>query len=488
MSQEVRNLEPKVLWNKFADLNAVPRPSKKEERVIAFMMKFGQELGFNTIKDEVGNVIIKKPATAGMENRKTIVMQSHLDMVHQKNNDTDFDFDTQGIEMYVDGEWVRAKGTTLGADNGLGVATIMAILESTSIPHPAIEALFTIDEETGMTGAMGLKGGLLEGEILLNLDTEEDDEIDIGCAGGVDVTAVAEYDEEDTPADAVGYTITVKGLNGGHSGMDIDKGLGNANKIMNRLLFNGFEDFGLQISTIHGGSLRNAIPRESIAQVAIAPIYDEAFTYDMQEVINEIKAEFKTTEPNLEILIEKSATTPTKVMPPMAQFYMVRSIYTAHNGVYRMSADFDNLVETSNNVAKITVVDGKLTVQCLTRSSVETSKFDLANALRSAFELMGCEVTFGGSYPGWTPNANSEILDVLTSIYEKQNGTKPHVVACHAGLECGILGTNYPEMDMISFGPTIKGAHSPDERANITSAQKYWKFVLEILANIPLKK
>lgn len=488
MSQEVRNLEPKVLWNKFADLNAVPRPSKKEERVIAFMMKFGQELGLNTIKDEVGNVIIKKPATAGMENRKTIVMQSHLDMVHQKNNDTDFDFDTQGIEMYVDGEWVRAKGTTLGADNGLGVATIMAILESTSIPHPAIEALFTIDEETGMTGAMGLKGGLLEGEILLNLDTEEDDEIDIGCAGGVDVTAVAEYDEEDTPADAVGYTITVKGLNGGHSGMDIDKGLGNANKIMNRLLFNGFENFGLQISTIHGGSLRNAIPRESIAQVAIAPIYDEAFTYDMQEIINEIKAEFKTTEPNLEIIIEKSTTAPTKVMPPMAQFYMVRSIYTAHNGVYRMSADFDNLVETSNNIAKITVADGNLTVQCLTRSSVETSKFDLANALRSAFELMGCEVTFGGSYPGWTPNANSEILDVLTSIYEKQNGTKPHVVACHAGLECGILGTNYPEMDMISFGPTIKGAHSPDERANITSAQKYWKFVLEILANIPLKK
>ena len=487
MSQEVRNLEPKELWNKFADLNAVPRPSKKEERVIEFMMKFGQELGLNTIKDEVGNVIIKKPATAGMENRKTIVMQSHLDMVHQKNNDMDFDFDTQGIEMYVDGEWVRAKGTTLGADNGIGVATIMAILESTTIPHPAIEALFTIDEETGMTGAMGLKGGLLEGEILLNLDTEEDDEIDIGCAGGVDVTAVAEYDEEVTPADAVGYTITVKGLNGGHSGMDIDKGLGNANKIMNRLLFNGFEDFGLQISTIHGGSLRNAIPRESIAQVAIAPIYDEAFTFNIQEIINEIKAEFKTTEPNLEIVIEKSATSPTKVMPPMAQFYMVRSIYAAHNGVYRMSADFDNLVETSNNIAKITVADGKLTVQCLTRSSVETSKFDLANALRSAFELMGCEVTFGGSYPGWTPNANSEILDVLTSIYEKQNGTKAHVVACHAGLECGILGINYPEMDMISFGPTIKGAHSPDERANITSAQKYWKFVLEILENIPVK-
>lgn len=487
MSQEVRNLEPKALWNKFADLNAVPRPSKKEERVIAFMMDFGKKLGFETLKDEVGNVIIKKPATAGMENRKTIVMQSHLDMVHQKNNDTNFDFDTQGIEMYVDGDWVRAKGTTLGADNGLGVATIMAVLESTDIPHPAIEALFTIDEETGMTGAMGLKGGLLEGQILLNLDTEEDDEIDIGCAGGVDVTAVAEYDEEDTPADSVGYRITVKGLNGGHSGMQIHEGLGNANKIMNRLLYSGYEDFGLQISKINGGSLRNAIPRESVAEVIIAEMYDEAFEFDMQEIINDIKAEFKTTEPNLQIVIEKLDQVPAKVLPSMAQFYLVRALYTAHNGVYRMSADFDNLVETSNNIAKVTVGGGTLKIECLTRSSVESSKFDLANALRSAFELMGCEVTFSGSYPGWTPNPNSEILDVLTAIYEKQNGSKAHVVACHAGLECGILGQNYPGMDMISFGPTIKGAHSPDERASISSAQKYWKFVLEILANIPVK-
>ncbi len=487
MSQEIRNLEPKALWNKFADLNAVPRPSKKEERVIAFMKDFGKKLGLETIEDEVGNVIIKKPATAGMENRKTIVMQSHLDMVHQKNNDTVFDFDTQGIEMYVDNGWVRAKGTTLGADNGLGVATIMAILESTDIPHPAIEALFTIDEETGMTGAMGLKGGLLDGEILLNLDTEEDDEIDIGCAGGIDVTATAEYDEEDTPEGSVGYAITVKGLNGGHSGMDINKGLGNANKIMNRLLFDGFDNFGLQISEIKGGSLRNAIPRESVAKVIIAKVYDEAFVFDMQEIVNEIKTEFKTMEPNLEILFEKLETVPTKVMPSIAQFYFVRAMYTAHNGVYRMSADFDDLVETSNNIAKVIVGEGKLSVQCLTRSSVESSKMDLANALRSAFELMGCEVEFTGSYPGWTPNAKSEILDILTGIYEKQNGSKPNVVACHAGLECGILGTNYPEMDMISFGPTIKGAHSPDERADIASAQKYWKFVLEILKNIPSK-
>ena len=389
--------------------------------------------------------------------------------------------------MYVDGDWVRAKGTTLGADNGLGVAAIMAILESTNIPHPAIEALFTIDEETGMTGALNLKGGILQGQILLNLDTEEDDEIDIGCAGGIDVTATAEYDEDETPEGSVGYTITVKGLKGGHSGMDIHKGLGNANKIMNRLLFDGFDNFGLQISEIKGGSLRNAIPRESLAKVIIAQVYDEAFVFDMQQIVNEIKAEFKTTEPNLEVVFEKVEVAPAKVMPSIAQFYFVRSMYTAHNGVYRMSADFDDLVETSNNIAKVIVGEGKLSVQCLTRSSVETSKFDLANALRSAFELMGCEVEFSGSYPGWTPNSESEILDVLVSIYEKQNGEKPKVVACHAGLECGILGTNYPDMNMISFGPSIHGAHSPDERASISSSQKFWKFLLEILATIPVK-
>ena len=487
MSQEIRNLEPKALWNKFADLNAVPRPSKKEERVIEFMKNFGKSLGLETFEDEIRNVIIRKPATAGMENRKAIVLQGHLDMVHQKNSDTVFDFDTQGIDMYVDGDWVRAKGTTLGADNGLGVAAIMAILESTNIPHPAIEALFTIDEETGMTGALNLKGGILQGQILLNLDTEEDDEIDIGCAGGIDVTATAEYDEDETPEGSVGYTITVKGLKGGHSGMDIHKGLGNANKIMNRLLFDGFDNFGLQISEIKGGSLRNAIPRESLAKVIIAQVYDEAFVFDMQQIINEIKAEFKTTEPNLEVVFEKVEVAPAKVMPSIAQFYFVRSMYTAHNGVYRMSADFDDLVETSNNIAKVIVGEGKLSVQCLTRSSVETSKFDLANALRSAFELMGCEVEFSGSYPGWTPNSESEILDVLVLIYEKQNGEKPKVVACHAGLECGILGTNYPDMDMISFGPTIHGAHSPDERASISSSQKFWKFLLEILATIPVK-
>jgi dipeptidase D len=487
MSQEIRNLEPKDLWNKFADLNAVPRPSKKEDRVIEFMKNFGTSLGLETFEDEIRNVIIRKPATAGMENRKPIVLQGHLDMVCQKNNDTNFDFDTQGIDMYVDGDWVRARGTTLGADNGLGVAMMMAILESKTIAHPAIDALFTIDEETGMTGALNLKGGILKGEILLNMDTEEDDEIGIGCAGGIDVTANRSYNEEETPKGSVGYTISVKGLNGGHSGMDIHKGLGNANKIMNRLLFDGFENFGLQIAEISGGSLRNAIPRESNAKVIVASMYDEAFVFDMQEIIGDIKAEFKTMEPNLTIEIEKSEL-PSKVMDLGVQEGLIRGIYAAHNGVYRMSADIPGLVETSNNIARVIVKEGEITIQNLTRSSVESSKFDLANALRSAYELFGCEVECSGSYPGWTPNVNSEILDLLVKIYEKQNGSKPNVAACHAGLECGILGTNYPEMDMISFGPTIHGAHSPDERASISSSQKFYKFVLEILENIPERK
>ncbi|MCL4128681.1 UNVERIFIED_CONTAM: hypothetical protein GTU68_029487 [Idotea baltica] len=484
MSQDIRQLEPKQLWNKFADLNAVPRPSKKEERVIAFMKDFGKNLNLETIEDEVGNVIIKKPATAGMENKTTVVMQSHLDMVHQKNNGTVFDFDTQGIEMYIDGDWVRAKGTTLGADNGLGVATIMAILESTDIPHPAIEALFTIDEETGMTGAMGLKGGLLSGGILLNLDTEEDDEIGVGCAGGIDVTATRPYNEEETPEFKIGYKVTVKGLQGGHSGMQIHEGLGNANKIMNRVLFDGFENFGLRISEIDGGSLRNAIPRESSALVAIDAIHEEAFILETKRQADTIKTEFKTMEPDLEISISKTET-PEKIMDLGIQEGLTRAIYAACNGVYRMSADIPNLVETSNNVARVIVKNGEVKIGCLTRSSVESAKWDLVNTLRATFELTGCEVDASDDYPGWAPNMNSPILKVMEVLYEELNGEKPHVAACHAGLECGILGQNYPEMDMISFGPTIKGAHSPDERAQISSVQKYWKFVLEILKRIP---
>jgi dipeptidase D len=486
MNSEIRQLEPKALWNKFADLNAVPRPSKKEERVIQFMIDFGKNLGLETLKDKVGNVIIKKPATQGFEDRKTIVMQSHLDMVHQKNNDTDFNFEVQGIEMFIDGDWVRAKGTTLGADNGLGVATIMAILESKNIEHPAIEALFTIDEETGMTGAKGLEAGLLKGDILLNLDTEEDDEIGVGCAGGVDITATRTYTIEETPEFKTGFKITVKGLNGGHSGMDIHKGLGNANKIMNRLLFDGFEKFGLRISEIDGGSLRNAIPRESNAIVTIDTIHEAIFNSEMLEIANKIKTEFKTIEPNLAIIISKTET-PSYIMDLGVQEGITRALYAACNGVYRMSADIPDLVETSNNIARVIIKDGAIKIGCLTRSSVESSKWDLANALRATFELTGCEVDFAGDYPGWIPNMDSSILKVMSNLYKKINGKEAHVAACHAGLECGILGTNYPDMDMISFGPNIRGAHSPDERAQISSVQKYWKFLLEILKQIPKK-
>ena len=487
MSSEIRQLQPQSLWKHFVDLNAVPRPSKKEERVIQFMKDFGTQLGLETFEDDIRNVIIRKPATKGMENRKAIVLQSHLDMVHQKNNDTIFDFDKEGINMTIDGDWVRAKGTTLGADNGIGVATIMAILASNDIPHPAIDALFTIDEETGMTGALNLKGGILKGEILLNLDTEQDDEIDIGCAGGIDVTAKRSYQEENIPADHIGYTLTVSGLNGGHSGMDIHKGLGNANMLMNRILYAISRELNARVTSINGGSLRNAIPRESVSVVTIAKDSESQMSILISALSEEIKAEYITMEPGLNITMV-SVAIPQKGMKADDQTRILNAIYTANNGVYRMSADIPDLVETSNNVARVLLENGELMIGCLTRSSVESSKMDLANALRAAFELAGCDVVFSGNYPGWTPNVHSPILKTMEGIYEKLFNEKPKVVACHAGLECGILGANYPGMDMISFGPTILGAHSPDERVSISSVQKYWKFVLEILKEIPTIK
>ena len=486
MSTSVRNLEPKEVWNMFADLNAVPRPSKKEERVIQFMVDFGKKLNLETFVDKVGNVIITKPATKGLENRKTVVLQSHLDMVHQKNSDTIFNFEKEGIKMLIQGDWVTADGTTLGADNGLGVASIMAVLASTEIEHPNLEALFTIDEETGMTGAMGLEGGILKGEILLNLDTEEDDEIGMGCAGGIDVTAIRTYSEELVPETATAFTISVKGLNGGHSGMDIIKGLGNANKIMNRLLFEGYTNYGLKISEVNGGSLRNAIPRESFALVTIDTASKEFFLLKTSELINNIKEEFSTIESNLIIEIQETQL-PEKVMELEIQEGFLKSTYAAFNGVYRMSPDIENLVETSNNIARVIVKSGQIKIGCLTRSSSETNKIDLANSLKSAYELSGFSVELSGEYPGWQPNINSEILDIVSNLYENLHGEKAKVEACHAGLECGILGQNYPEIDMVSFGPTIRGAHSPDERASISSTKKFWRFLIEILGNIPKK-
>ena len=482
---EILNLEPKALWKNFAALNSVPRPSKKEERVRQFIIKFGENLGLRVETDEVGNVLIKKPATAGMEDRKTIVMQSHLDMVCQKNNDVDFDFDTQGIEMYIENnQFVTANGTTLGADNGIGVATIMAILEAKDIPHPEIEAFFTIDEETGMTGALGLKGGFLSGEILLNLDTEEDNELDIGCAGGIDVTAKKQYVEESVEGQTL--VITLKGLNGGHSGMQIHEGLGNSNKLIARLLNIGLS-FDLQIAQMEGGSLRNAIPREAWAKIVIPTSSVVDFKNAFESLRLEIIEEYQILEANLSITLEEIEAVAT-AMSIIDSKVFVQSIMAAFNGVYRMSPDVVGLVETSNNVARVEVIEGKIKVLCLTRSSVESNKMALAETLKSSFELAEYDVKFSGSYPGWKANPHSEILELMKSIYVKQNGEEPKVVACHAGLECGIIGTNYPGLDMISFGPNISGAHSPDEKVEIISVQKYWKYLLEVLKEIPKKK
>lgn len=484
MPKTVRELEPVEIWNHFVDLNSVPRPSKKEDRIIEFMMQFGKGLGLETSKDEIGNVIIKKPASKGMESKKTIVLQSHLDMVHQKNGSTTFDFDKQGIEMFVEDDWVKANGTTLGADNGIGVASIMTVLASTTIAHPAIEALFTIDEETGMTGALNLKGGLLNGKILLNLDTEDDNELTIGCAGGIDVTATGSYTLEAAPPDVSIYKVFVTGLTGGHSGMDIYKGRGNANKIMNRILLNAFEKFGIQIISIDGGSLRNAIPRESVAEFVIPEKDEKAFESFIKEIEFELKAECKTTDPNLSVRIEKIEEK-RRVLQKGFQGKLMKSLYACANGVYRMSPDILHLVQTSNNLARVLVKDGEYSIQCLTRSSVNSEKMDLANTLKYTFELIGARVEFKGSYPGWTPNPDASIVKIMSELYKELYNENALVSACHAGLECGILGTNYPEMEMISFGPNIRGAHSPDEKAQISSVQKFWSFFLETLKRIP---
>ena len=479
----VRDLEPKTLWNHFADLNAVPRASKKEERVIQFMIDFARKHQLEASKDAVGNVLIRKPGSKGYEDRPVVVMQSHLDMVHQKNTDTDFDFATQGIDMYVDGDWVKARGTTLGADNGIGVATIMSLLSAEDIAHPPLEALFTIDEETGMTGALELKGGWLKGNILLNLDTEDDQELTIGCAGGVDLTASRAMQAEPTPDGMESFEIKVSGLSGGHSGMDIHKGLANANKLMNRLLWKANESFGLRVASIQGGGLRNAIPRESIAQVCLPAEKVAVYKEELDRRAAEISREYKTTDPHLQINF--APVTPIEfVILEILQRQMTAALYTAPNGIYRMSPDIENLVQTSNNIAKVAIDTQSCEILCLTRSSVDSEKFDLVNALTAAFEAAGCSVSEGGLYPGWEPAPKSGLVEMMTALYRELFDEEPHVNAVHAGLECGILSTNYPDLDMISFGPNIRGAHSPDERCQISSVQKYWKYLLEALKRI----
>lgn len=483
MSDVIRQLEPTALWTHFAALNAVPRPSKKETKVIAFIRKFGEDLKLETLEDAVGNVIIRKPATKGKEDRPTIVLQSHLDMVHQKNAATQFDFDKEGIRMVLDNDWVSADGTTLGADNGIGVAAIMALLGSTDIPHPPLEALFTIDEETGMTGAMALEGGLLHGKYMLNLDTEDDRELTIGCAGGVDVTATGIYPIEHVPAGSSAFRLGVTGLTGGHSGMDIHLGRGNANKLMNRLLHEATSKLGLRVASMDGGSLRNAIPRESFSIVLVPDSQEAGLRKLISNQTRILQEEYKKTDPGLQIQLEP-ADLPDGLMSDEFHADLLRAIYACPNGIHRMSPDIDGLVQTSNNLARVIAGEGKYTVMCLTRSSVESEKFDLAEAIRSTFELVGADVAFEGSYPGWTPRPEAAIVTLMTKLYKDLYKEEPHVNACHAGLECGILGQNYPKMEMISFGPNIRGAHSPDEKVQVSSVQKFWQFLTTTLDKV----
>lgn len=480
MSDQIRQLEPKAPWGLFADLNAIPRASKKEERIAQWVKDFGKKHGLETLTDDFGNVILKKPATPGREKRPVTILQGHLDMVHSKNADVSFDFDKQGIEMYLDGDWVRARGTTLGADNGLGVAAILAVLASKDIAHPALEALFTLDEEQGLSGAKMLGRGLLKGKVLLNLDTEEDHVLTIGCAGGIDTLIDWTYKEDIAPLNLTAYSVKVSSLQGGHSGMDINSGRGNANKILARALM-ALMPAGLRLSSFDGGNLRNEIPREARAVVLVKNT--KRFAKLLQSTLKEIAVEYQTTEPNLKITAEE-VQNPLNVMRKGDQAKFLNAIRAVQNGVYRMSPEIPGLVEASTNLAKITLGEGKLTIGSLQRSSVESSKADVAAAFRAPFDLIGAKVQTGSEYPGWKPNPSSKVVQKMAELYEKRFGHAPVIEACHAGLECGIIGEAYKGLDMVSFGPLIQGAHSPDERASVSSFAKFWGYYLEVLGAI----
>jgi len=486
MSKDILKLQPESLWKNFYSLTQIPRPSKKEAKVIEFMKKFGEDLGLETLVDEVGNVIIKKPATEGMENRKGIVLQGHLDMVPQKNSDSNHDFEKDAIDAYVDGDWVTAKGTTLGADNGMGVAAAMALLEAKDIEHGSIEALFTIDEETGMTGAEGLKAGLLDGDILLNMDSEDEGELYIGCAGGVNTNASLDYTEEEVPEAVVAYKVTVKGLKGGHSGLDINLGRGNANKILNALLFTSADKFGLRMANFEGGNLRNAIPRESFATVVVPTDSQEDFEKFVAAFTKIVQDEFKKDDPGVEVTAE-TAELPTKVVAQAAQASLFKAVADCPNGATAMSKELKDIVETSTNLAIVKAGNGKMEMASLQRSLTEEGKDKLAADVRASHEAAGFQAESSGDYPGWKPNPSSSILKEMKEIYNTKYGKVPEVKVIHAGLECGLLGSVYTNWDMISFGPTIRWPHSPDEKVNIATVQKFWDFLLLTLKNAPEK-
>jgi dipeptidase D len=486
MSKDILNLEPKALWKHFYSLTQIPRPSKHEQKIEEFIVKFGKDLGLETIIDEVGNVIIRKPATPGMEKRKGVILQGHLDMVPQKNSDKAHDFEKDPIDALIDGEWVKANGTTLGSDNGMGVAAAMAILESKDIAHGPVEALFTSDEETGMTGAFGLKPGLLKGDILMNLDSEDEGELYIGCAGGTNGNFKFSYAEAQVPANSVAFKISVTGLKGGHSGVDIHLGRGNSNKVLNRLLWYSTKNFGLRLASIDGGSLRNAIPRESFAVVTLPKDKKDNFLSYLKDYTAVVRKELSAVEPDLKI-DTAPCDAPKSLIDEKTQKNLLNALYGCPNGVIRMSNEMVGLVETSNNLATVKSENGTIRIQCLLRSSVDSAKNDLENMMGSVFELAGAEVVFDGQYPGWKPNPDSPILKAMQDIYKKKYGKVPEIKAIHAGLECGLLGGVYPNLDMISFGPTIRYPHSPDEKVNIKTVQLFWDFLVSTLKEVPIK-
>lgn len=485
---QIKDIQPTELWGIFNQMLQIPRPSNHEEKIQEWAYNFGKNLGLETIKDEAGNVIIIKPATPGMENRKGVILQGHLDMVPQKNSDKQHDFETDPIEAYVDGGWVTANGTTLGADNGIGASSALAVIASKNIEHGPIEVLLTATEETGMDGANGLKAGVLKGDILINTDSEDEGELYVGCAGGEDANISFNYTEEDAPAGFTGVKLNVTGMKGGHSGIDIPLGRGNAIKVFFRILNEAAEKLGIRLASIDGGSLRNAIPREAFGVLAI----DESKVGDLAALVDEltetIKNELAATEPNLAVTVEETDL-PAALIDNETQKRLTLAVIACPNGVIRMSDSMEGLVETSTNLAIMKSDSETKTISgaCLMRSSVDSAKTELGVRIKAVFELAGGKVNYSGAYPGWKPNMDSPILKTMQDVYNKKFGVIPEIKAIHAGLECGILGGNYPHWDMISFGPTIRFPHSPDEKVNIETVKKFWEFLVETLKNIPEK-
>ncbi|MFV0290556.1 MAG: aminoacyl-histidine dipeptidase [Mangrovibacterium sp.] len=488
MSNEIQNLSPKAIWENFYSLTQIPRPSHHEEKIQEYLVNFGKNLNLETFKDEAGNIIIRKPATKGLENRIGVILQAHLDMVPQKNSSKTHDFENDAIETIIDGEWVTANETTLGADNGIGVAAAMGVLAATNIEHGPIEVLFTATEETGMDGANGLKPGILSGDILLNLDSEDEGELYVGCAGGEDASVTFKYDKREVPSEFIGGKLCVTGLKGGHSGMDIILQRANANKIFFRVLNELHNELGARLASIQGGSLRNAIPREAFGLVALKKTKWKAALEMVERLNTTIQKEFTATEPSLSIELLPE-TKINYLINKTTQQNLTSAILACPNGVIRMSDKMPNLVETSVNMATVNSEGkgNKIIISFLMRSSVDSAKAFLGQRIASVFELAGAHTKFSGAYPGWQPNLSSPILKTMQDVYLQMHGKTPEIKAVHAGLECGILGSKYPNWDMISFGPTIRFPHSPDEKVNIESVSKFWEYLLEVLKNIPQK-